>query len=185
MSLGALVACADFLLCVFLCDGTVALCNCLKDTKTFGLGFVKGRVWGHVATAPGGAQRWWGGGQTWHATNTPRPCHTGKGLSDWSIFGECFSRQTLGRFYGLIIEAIYWLSESHTCEIQQTRTNTYTNMEKQTRGENEISNSGKTASHRWTHFRKNMQRITRLHIKTYSINLHKTTIHGLHGKSRA
>lgn len=135
MSFGALVACADFLLCVFMCDGTVALCNCLKDTKTFGLGYTKGRVWCHVAAAPGGARRWRRGGQTWHATHTPWPRHTGKSLSRWSILGECFFKQTLGRFYGLIIEVIYWLSVwhacAHTCKIEQTRTNTYTNTEKQ------------------------------------------------------
>lgn len=54
ISLCGMVACAD-LLCVFLCDGTVALCNCLKDTRTFGVGYAKGRVWCHVA--PGGARR--------------------------------------------------------------------------------------------------------------------------------
>lgn len=53
ISLGALVACADFLLCVFLWDGRVALCKCLKDTKTFGLGFAKRRVWS--LEAPRGA----------------------------------------------------------------------------------------------------------------------------------
>lgn len=57
----ALVACAGFLVCVFLCDGTVAVCDCLKDTKTFGLAFLKrrvgGRVVGDVTAAPEGAQR--------------------------------------------------------------------------------------------------------------------------------
>lgn len=47
--------------------------------------------------------------------------------------------------------------------------------ETQTRGENEISNSSKTTSHRWTHFGKNMQRITRLYIKANCIYFHKTT----------
>ena len=42
ISLGALVACADFLLCVFMLDGTVALCDCLENTKAFGV--AKGRV---------------------------------------------------------------------------------------------------------------------------------------------
>lgn len=124
ISLGALVAFVDFLLCVFLCDGTVALSNCLKDTKTFGAICTKGRVWCHVAMAPGGAWRWLRGGQTQHATHTPWPCHIGKGLSGWSILGECSFRRTLG----LIIEHIYWWSVwhtcAHTCKTQQTRTNT-------------------------------------------------------------
>lgn len=55
MSLGALVAFVGLLLCVFLCDGTVALSNCLKNTKTFGASCTKGPVWCHVATALEGA----------------------------------------------------------------------------------------------------------------------------------
>lgn len=173
---GALVACADFLLCVFLCDGTVALCNCLEDTETFGLGYAKGCVWCHVVMAPVGAWRWWTGGRTWHATHTPRPCHAGKGLPGWCTLGECLFRQTLWRFYGLIIEAIYWLSVWHTCahthakpsRREQTHTQTQRNTNKR---RNEISNSGKTTSHRWTHSGKNMQRITRLYIE-HSVHIY-------------
>lgn len=57
MSLGALVAFVGFLLCVFLRDGTVALSNSLKHTKTFGASCTKGPVWCHVAVAPEGARR--------------------------------------------------------------------------------------------------------------------------------
>ena len=110
ISWGILVACANLQLCVFLCDGTVALCDCLKHTETFDLGISKGFVWGHVAMAPGGAQSWWRGGKTWHAALGP--CLAGKGSYGRSIPGEC-SFRLFGRFYGLIIEPIYWLS-THT-----------------------------------------------------------------------
>lgn len=145
-----------------MCDGTVALCHRLEDTKAFGRGYAKARVCCHVAMAPGGARRWWRGGRTWHATHTPWPCNTGKkGLSGRSTLGRCIIRQILGS----VVEAIYWLSVQHTCAHTcniQTHTQTWRNT---TRGENEISNSSKTTSHRWTHFGKIMQRITRLYIK--------------------
>lgn len=126
----ALVAFANFLLCVFLCDGTVALCDCPKHTKTFGVCCTEGHVWGHVAMAPGGAWLWRRGGQIWHALHTPWPCHTGKRLSGWCILRECLFRQTLGRFYGLIMEDIYWLNVWHTKYSIQEQTHTQTRRNK-------------------------------------------------------
>lgn len=172
ISSDALVAFADFLLCVFLCDGTVALCNCLKHAKTFG-------VWCHVASAPGGAWRWWRGGQTWHATHTLWwPCHTGNGLSGWNILEEFSFRQTLFmRFHGLIIEDIYWLSAWHTCahacKIQQTRTNIHKHGETQRRGEKRCQTAVKQqVTH--GHTLEKHARIPRLYIKnTVCIYIHQ------------
>lgn len=185
ISWGILVACANFLLCVFLWDGTVALSSCLKDTKTFDLGFAKGHVWDHVAMAPGGAQSWWRGEQTWHATHTLWPCPTGNSFFGWSILGACFFRQTLGRFYGLIIEAIYWLSEWHICTHMQNTADKNKHIQKhgetQTRGENEISNSCKTASHRWTHWKNHARGYNIIHKNILYIFTYNN-IYGHHGK---
>lgn len=121
ISLSALVAFADFLPCVFLWDGRIALCDSLKRTKTFSAW----RVCGHTATAPGGAWRWWRGGQTWHATHTLWPCRTGNNVSGNSILRECFF--SCGRFYGLIIEYINCLNVPHS---QNTADDNHTNTGK-------------------------------------------------------
>ncbi len=170
----ALVACADFLLCVFLCDGTVALCSCLQDTKTFGLGYTKACVRCHVAMAPGGAWRWWRGGRTWHTAHTPWPCHTGKALSWWCTPGRCFFRWTLWRFYAMIRETIYWLSVWHTCTHTHAKPSrqeqTHTNTEKHKQEEKwDIKQQQNNESR--TQFGKNMQRITRLYIK-HSVHIY-------------
>lgn len=66
-------------------------------------------------------------------------------------------------------------THTHTCDIQQTRTNTYTNMEKHKREEKMRYQTAVKQQVTDGHtLEKNMQRITRLYIKTYCIYLHTT-----------
>lgn len=125
-----LVAFTDLLLSIFHHHGTVALCHCLKRTETFGTW----RVCGHAAVAHGGTGRWWRGGETRHATQAPRPSRKGRSLPWRKVRQKCFFRH--GRFYGWIINDIYWVRCATYVHITAEKTNrTYTNTEKYKREE--------------------------------------------------
>lgn len=66
------VACIHVLI---LCDGTVDLKNCRKNSKMLGPGFPMWNTWSHVVTARGVAQRWSSGREAWWATHTMWSCH--------------------------------------------------------------------------------------------------------------